>query len=416
VTDAVPEVVRVLAEDADLMPLWQAVHRRLCAGDAPDRLATVKVDGMSSAGIAVLRGLLDTTTRRTRGSSAVQSVGGVTRVPLREFLTTVGVAAAQLQLLVEVAVGRAVVNRAHERAAGTTARRALWATVETNLAAVPSLARRIRAAGVSEPDIPLIEAQSEQLGAALARIATLRAPASLAKLAHDCAGTPHAFDLGTLTGRRLVEAIAEVRAEAVPERPDAVRAMLARARVLADRLSTSVLLLNVWATGPGVVDQRLRLGGGPVPVTLYDLTVNPPILGSAPLLVVENPSVLEAAMAAGHTAPLACTSGHLGAVDHTFLQRAVECGVPLSYAGDIDRDGLIIARQVHQFYGAAIMGMDADIVRRAGRHASATPLGPLPDGVSPGLASALAVTRRAVFQENDVVLDRLLARKQPTQQ
>ncbi|MGY1873918.1 TIGR02679 domain-containing protein [Nocardia gipuzkoensis] len=84
---------------------------------------------------------------------------------------------------------------------------------------------------------------------------------TLVKLAHDCAGDPHAFDLDILTGRRLVEAVAGLLAEPDPTRPDTVRALLARASILADRLSSAVLVLNLQASGNGVVDRRLRLGG-----------------------------------------------------------------------------------------------------------------------------------------------------------
>jgi hypothetical protein len=146
-----------------------------------------------------------------------------------------------------------------------------------------------------------------------------------------------------------------------------------------------------------------------VPLTLYDLTVHPPVLVAAPLLVVENPSVLEAAMAVGFTGALACTSGHLRAVDHAFLQRAVDCGMQLSYAGDIDRDGLIIARQIQELYGAQLIGMDNEVVAKAGPCPSAVSLGALPDGIPTELAAVLAKHDRAVYQENDVVLETLLA-------
>jgi uncharacterized protein (TIGR02679 family) len=225
-------------------------------------------------------------------------------------------------------------------------------------------------AGVADVDIDAVAQQASQLGAALTLIDRLwqpgAAPVTLAKLAHDCAGDPHAFDLDTLTGRRLVEAVAELLGEMAPSRPNATRALLARAGVIPDRLSSAVLVLNVTASGHGPVDERLRLGGGPVPLTLYDLTVHPPVLVAEQLLVVENPSVLEAAMAAGFGGALACTSGHLRAVDHEFLQRVVDCGLPLSYAGDVDRDGLIIAEQIRALYGARLVGMGEDVVARAG--------------------------------------------------
>ncbi|WP_425296974.1 TIGR02679 domain-containing protein [Nocardia abscessus] len=140
------------------------------------------------------------------------------------------------------------------------------ATSRHALAVVPRLARRICASGVSETDIEAIALQSRQLKSALDKIETLRrsgaAPLTLAKLAHDCAGDPHAFDLDTLTGDRLVEAVAELLAEPDLTRPDTVRALLARASILADRLSSAVLVPNLHASGNGVVDRRLRLGGG----------------------------------------------------------------------------------------------------------------------------------------------------------
>ena len=145
-----------------------------------------------------------------------------------------------------------------------------------------------------------------------------------------------------------------------------------------------------------------------MPLTLYDLTVHRPSLQPSPLLVVENPSVLEAAMAIGFRKPLACTSGHLRAVDHAFLQCAVDCGVPLSYSSDLDRDGLIIAEQIQTLYGAQIVAMDAEVVRRAGHSPSQVALGALPSRLPPELAAALTETGRAIFQENDVVLDSLL--------
>jgi uncharacterized protein (TIGR02679 family) len=336
----------------------------------------------------------------------------VTLVPLRELLTRFGLAAEHLQMIAELAVGRPVVNRALLRRTGAMAREALWIQVESDLAAVPRLAHRIQAGGIADIDIEAIAQQSRQLGLALAKIDALRqqgaALLTLAKLAHDCTGDPHTFDLDTLTGRRLVEAVAELLDEVEPTRPDAVRALLTRAGILADRLSATVLVQNLAASGTGVVDERLRLGGGPVPLTLYDLTVHPPVLVAAPLLVVENPSVLEAAMAVGFTDGLACTSGHLRAVDHALLQRAVDCGVKLSYAGDIDRDGLIIARQIQELYGAQLIGMDTEVVSKAMICPSAVSLGALPDGTPAELAAVLAAHGQAIYQENDVILDRLL--------
>ena len=226
-----PETVRALAGDIDLLPLWRAVHDKLCAGTAPARIAMITVFDMPPGGVAVLRTWLDTSTRRRRGNSAVSGTGDRTRVPLRELLIHFGLAPEQLPVIAELAVGRPVVNRAVMRKVGTAARDELWAQVESDLASVPQLARRICANGVADADIEAIALQSQQLNNALTKIETLRGfatvPLTLAKLAHDCAGDPHAFDLNTLTGRRLVEAVAELQGEPEPTRPDGVRALLA---------------------------------------------------------------------------------------------------------------------------------------------------------------------------------------------
>ncbi|MGH3566164.1 MAG: DUF2399 domain-containing protein [Pseudonocardia sp.] len=333
---------------------------------------------------------------------------GEARVPVRELLTRFDLMVEHLPVIAELAVGRPVVNRSATRRAGADIRAALWAAVESDLAVVPGLKGRIRAAGVAEVDIGAAARQARQLGSALEMIEDLgrrgSSPVTLAKLAHDCAADPHEFDRDTLAGQRLVEAVAELLGEVLPSRPDAVGALLTRVGVLADRLSSKMLVLNVSASGSGPVDERLRLGGGPLALTLYDLTVQPPVLATEPLLVVENPSVLEAAMAAGFTGALTCTSGHLGAVDHAFLQRAFDCGAQLSYAGDIDRDGLIIAGQIQALYGARLVAMDEDVVAKAEPNPSKVPLSALPAGVSAELSAMLSAHGRAIYQEHDVVL------------
>ncbi|MDQ0577925.1 hypothetical protein QF030_000103 [Streptomyces rishiriensis] len=94
--------------------------------------------------------------------------------------------------------------------------------------------------------------------------------------------------------------------------------------------------------------------------------------------MVENPSILEEALARASTLPLACTSGQLRAVDHALFQLAVDQGVPLHYAGDLDNAGLQIAATVHQLYGAELVAMGATIVHTTRSTPSAIPIGALP--------------------------------------
>ena len=124
---------------------------------------------------------------------------------------------------------------------------------------------------------------------------------------------------------------------------------------------------------------------------------------------MENPSVLEAALTCGHTGPLACTSGQLRAVDHALLQLAVDQGVALRYAGDLDGPGLGIAHTVARLYGARLVAMDLATLHDAGARPSAVLLGPLPaEDIDLQLARELRNVERVVFQEHDAVLDRLL--------
>lgn len=272
---------------------------------------------------------------------------------------------------------------------------------------LPGLVARLRTAGIGESDIPTRRLISA-LAKAVQRIPS-EPPISLAKLSHDCAGNPHFFDLDTVAGARLISAVAEITGQTEPARPDLARALLLDAGVIADRLTATVLLYRVATVGQGPIDRRLRDSATPVALTLLDLTLNPPTLANQILTVVENPSIIEAAMASGSRLPLACTSGQLSSVDHALLQLAVDQGIQLRYGGDLDDSGLRIAEYVKQNYGAELIAMDTATVLAAGPAPSAVPLNPLPQPADTKLATALQVSGHVIFQENDAVLDQLLA-------
>ncbi|MEU5273288.1 TIGR02679 domain-containing protein [Streptomyces hygroscopicus] len=397
----------LIADDPDLAPLWTAVHDRLCSGQAPETIAAVRVPKLTPAGIATLRSWLDTTARRRSVRSAVAVSASGVRVPLRELLTVLGLTAEHLSPLVERAVGRPVEDRAADRRTAATLRKELWDYTSRVLPHLPALVARMRAAGVADDDAASIRRLVDALAAATSQLP--HSPAvSLAKLSHDCAGDPHYFDLDTTAGTRLVAAIAELAKRPEPSRPDLVRALLADYGVIADRLSATVLLYQVQAVGDGPVDRRLREAATPVALTLLDLTRTPPTLAPQVLTVVENPSVLEAAMACDSTGPLACTSGQLSSVDHILLQLAVDQGIHLRYSGDLDGSGLRIAEYVARTYGAELVAMDASTVQDAGPEPSSVPLGPVPETGEETVWDALRAGGRVVFQEHDAVLRQVL--------
>lgn len=392
----------IIIADDHLKPLWNAIHDRLCSGDDPDSLRRVKVEGLSMVGIATLRTWLDTTARRRRGKSAVVASGDVTSVPVRELLDVLGIDANEIQQLAEQAVGRTVIDRSAARQQAATLRNDLWAYASEQLPTLPLLIARMRTAGVGPDDIPLRRIV-DALASALKRLPS-DPPVALAKLAHDCAGDPHFFDLDSLPGKRLVSAVVELTGQAEPDRPDRIRALLTEVGVIADRLSATVLLHNVRVIGDGPIDQRLRDSTTPVALTLLDLTQHPPVLAPQVLTIVENPSVLEAAMTTKCTHAFAVTSGQLGSVDHALLQLAHDQGATLRYSGDLDSTGLQIAAAVARDYGAELVAMDVDTVTETGPSPS-----PIEFGSSPPVHdSALEGLGHIVFQENDAVLKRLL--------
>ena len=188
-----PAHLTYLAEDSDLLPLWKALHARLCAGGTPEAINTVRVAELSPAGIAQLRIWLDTSTRRRRGSSAVPTSGHLATVPLRELLAILDLIPEMLTGLVEKAVGEPVVDRSSSSSTALAAaarREQLWQYAAEQLPNLPVLHARMRATGVGE-DATQIRYSITALAAAL-HLLPARPPTPLAKLAHGVTGDPQA--------------------------------------------------------------------------------------------------------------------------------------------------------------------------------------------------------------------------------
>ena len=186
-----PAPLRSLAADADLTPLWQAIHDRLSTGTGTDPAGIATVPAPTLGTVAALRSWLDTPVQRRQGRTSVPHTPTGLKVPLAPLLKALGVPEDELQPLVERAVGRDVVNRKERRLTTVQLRQDLKDYTAARLPHLPRLRARL-AVGVDEDTASDIRRLTDAL-ASLTRQLPHRPPRTLAKLAHDHAGDPHYY-------------------------------------------------------------------------------------------------------------------------------------------------------------------------------------------------------------------------------
>jgi uncharacterized protein (TIGR02679 family) len=259
----------------------------------------------------------------------------------------------------------------------------------------PAWAERVRTSGILArvPDpVGLVEqaiAVREQLPGET-RLRT--------ELAASIIGDAHALDDGSPLAALVVRALVDVVPGSSVER----RVVWEGVGVLADTVSTSVLTVGLRPVADGGRERALRAAadsGDPVHITPWLLGRMAAALGPQPVLVVENPSVLEAfAVRHGGRYPIVCTSGWPSHVAVELLHRL---GAPMSYHGDFDWRGVEICSWLQQQAGVVPWRMTEQDYRAApgggsleGRPA-ATPW-------EPSLAEAMADRAVAVHEEQIV--------------
>lgn len=244
-------------------------------------------------------------------------------------------------------------------------------------------------------------------------------------------GDPHAFDADQAAGRLLERALVDLLPEVAfnlsgidspAMRREAVLAAVGLAR---DDLSSTVLVANLRASTvadgrPDPLVSGAREAGVPVAYPLRAVRRWAAVCASAPVFIVENPSVFGAlAQSLGSPEPptLICTAGQPSLAAYALLDRLAETGVELLYSGDFDLPGILIARALKVRYGQRLRlwRMEpADFQRALARASSAMPLtarekkhlaslaadlsGPVPELAL--LAETMLRVGRKAFQEN----------------
>lgn len=181
--------------------------------------------------------------------------------------------------------------------------------------------------------------------------------------------------------------------------------------VVADDLSSRVLVLNVAARGDGLGEWLTGAAqhGTPFQVTLHQLTVHPVQLSCPRLFVCENPAILRRACAelGPSCPPVVCSEGRPTTAFHRLVTLAVSAGAQLWYHGDFDWPGVAIAADVLARYRGQPWRMSAADYRQAA--VSGKPLAgePVDTPWDPELREAMRAAGYAVYEE--MVGDPLLA-------
>jgi uncharacterized protein (TIGR02679 family) len=171
------------------------------------------------------------------------------------------------------------------------------------------------------------------------------------QLAAQVCGNAHGLDDGTLLAAIVVRALALDSARPLPNDSVSRRELWQSFGVTSDSVSTTALALGLQPLGDEGLSRRLRIAAAdadPVHLTFRDVArLDPKCLPPRPVLVCENPRVLElAAQRPGGRALVVCAMGNPATVVIDLLSRLHEAGCTLNYHGDFDWPGLRIAERI----------------------------------------------------------------------
>lgn len=185
------------------------------------------------------------------------------------------------------------------------------------------------------------------------------------ELAATVAGGAHELDDGSPIAQVVLRALAAEAEEPLPTSVAARRRLWERFGVLPDTVSTTCLTLGLRSTGAAAAARRLDLAadaGDPVHLTSWDLQrAELSAAPGAPVLVCENPRVLEAvAQTHGGRIPVVCTAGQPALVVLDVLRRLAGGGAVLRYHGDFDWPGIAMTNRLIAEFGVQPWLMSAE--------------------------------------------------------
>ena len=234
--------------------------------------------------------------------------------------------------------------------------------------------------------------------------------ASRTEIAAKLFGSAHALDQGTRLAAFAIHALRQRVGQFEG------RELWERAGILADRVSAPALTWSLPAVGASALDEQIRAasaGALPLHVSLMALQRHPvSVPRGVPVLVVENPRLVEAAAEHNLTSSVVSSNGNPSTAVTTLLRQLQRSGASIWYHGDFDAPGIAICRRMHEM-GCTPWMMDStdyeDAIRLAERTDVRLEVDSKDCGTTPWDPALQAVfeSRRLVIHE-ELVLDGVL--------
>ncbi len=354
----------------ELAPLWETVRAALDRNGLAWRgrltLPVLAPEGRRRLGILVDRPVPAGQRSMSLGELAA-AVERIARTDLVDVLTELGYAPC----------GRREAQRARQEA--TRSRRtALAAAVDAHLAAetwAPGWADAAWTDGLFARMSPeAVEATVAETARLLAHGGTGR---SRTEIAARLLGDAHALDSSV----RLTVLV--TRALLARDGPESERGAWERAGMPLDLVSAPVLTWGLPLAGDGGVARAARAmtaAGLPLHLSTVALRTEPVrVPAGTPVLVVENPRLVEAAAQRALPGAVLCTNGNPTTAPTEAVTALRDAGARLRYHGDFDVAGLAMAARAHTLGCGPFLMAASDYVerwrprRRRGSSCPATP-------------------------------------------
>lgn len=320
--------------DPSLQPLWQAVSAALDRNGL-DWRGRLTLPDLTAEGRRRLGILVDARIAAGRRAVALDAVAaGVERLTGDSVVNALA------------ALGFAPIGRREAALARRSAREQRRKALEQATAAHLSEATWAPAwRDAAWTDGLFAHATAEEVMTAVMRVGQVLASAgsgrSRTEVAAQLFGDAHALD----TSARLTTLV--TRALTTRDGPGDERTAWERAGLPLDLVSAPVLTWALPARGADAVAHALRTmtaAGLPMQLSVLALRASPlAVPPGTPVLVVENPRLVEAAAERRLAAAVLCTNGNPTTAPSLAVAQLRSCGARLRYHGDFDAPGLAMA-------------------------------------------------------------------------